>query len=390
MAFLIDTRLTTAYFILRDSEKARCVDRFLCAIRLALPLFALTNAFHYMRICIEFLVWWELSSRAMKVLFERFVFTVQTADGKGIFTDRAQEKDNRDVWRVPLGKSVHVNHDTKMVREALVYNETAGERFSTLAQVKGKKPTKPSVSFNESIVHPKHMKVFAATYVELREAKVYAVDGQVRVGRKKKRENAHPGLLQAPSGDHLCASLLDFRDCGTTLSLDYFNVFYMKSRYSVSRPKSVEKGGVPIRNIKTTSERQAKSIDTAVTLATSMDRKEIQVAAGNTKAPIVAEIRRVESELEEAGVELLANESPVGEDWKDLKVPQLADILIKLRSKLFEFKDPISEIKRIREEGVSSSFSTAEDRLSQMTSNFYQLDPTIVQEFETTMGFGTL
>lgn len=176
---------------------------------MALPLFALTNAYRYVRICVELVLWWELSSRAMKVLFERYIFTRQTADGKHIWTDRAQEKDNKDVYRNQLGKNTHVNHEAKMVRCAALFNENSGRR-NALAQVKGTKPTKPTDAFNESEVHTNHRKIFAEVYIELRKMRVYAADGKVKVGGKKGKKEAEAELFQSPTGKHLNASLLNF------------------------------------------------------------------------------------------------------------------------------------------------------------------------------------
>ena len=72
MGILLDLRLAEVSMMIRDAEKSGDhgdVDLFLAALRLALPIFAVTHAVKYVRCICEFLKWWETASDAMRMTF---------------------------------------------------------------------------------------------------------------------------------------------------------------------------------------------------------------------------------------------------------------------------------------------------------------------------------
>lgn len=122
-------------------------------------------------------------------------------------------------------------------------------------------------------------------------------------------------------------------------------------------------------------------------LATSSDKKEIMEAAGGKKAPILVEIRRIERELvDDYNVQPVQHVPAVGV-LDNMLVRQLAVILVCLREQLFKFKDPISEIGRVRQRGITSSVTTFESRSLQMNTVFYQVEESIVSDFSDPVKF---
>lgn len=75
MATLLDLRFAEVSIMVRDSEKSNNVDIFVASIQLVLPLFTVIHVVKYVRICTEFLQWWETASNAMQLVFRKFIFT---------------------------------------------------------------------------------------------------------------------------------------------------------------------------------------------------------------------------------------------------------------------------------------------------------------------------
>ena len=74
MAVLLDLRLVELSVMIRDSENSGPsgdIELFLTTMRFSLVLFTVTHAINYAHIVCDFLEWWELSSNADKVFFQR-------------------------------------------------------------------------------------------------------------------------------------------------------------------------------------------------------------------------------------------------------------------------------------------------------------------------------
>ena len=129
-----------------------------------LPLFATTNAYKYVDICTEMLVWYKTASVAEIVLAENFVFTRPTPDGKRIFTDRRQEIFNF-LFRGEVGRTVYPGLDSRMLHVAMNMQNLLEDR-KAVKFVKGGAFTKPSKTFNESTTQSKLLKNFVLVYVK--------------------------------------------------------------------------------------------------------------------------------------------------------------------------------------------------------------------------------
>ena len=91
---LDELTLHEIYFMFRDSIRANESELFFTAVRLSLPTTAVTNAYRYLRIAFELLLWRATASQEEVYLFEAVAFTAQTEYGKYQAIDMCQEKIN--------------------------------------------------------------------------------------------------------------------------------------------------------------------------------------------------------------------------------------------------------------------------------------------------------
>jgi hypothetical protein len=94
---------------------------FFSALRLALPLFAMTHKTDYVRLICDFLVDWERASPAEQAIYKNLLFTQVDATGYAVHSDLFMELAIR--WsRGHTGKKVFRNLDVKL--EQSVYTNT--------------------------------------------------------------------------------------------------------------------------------------------------------------------------------------------------------------------------------------------------------------------------
>jgi len=87
---LLELRIGEIGKLMRNSErigKRGSVQLFLTAVKLALPLFALTNKSDYVFLCTNLLKWYHCASPAQRKIYESFIFTQVTAHNKPVFHD---------------------------------------------------------------------------------------------------------------------------------------------------------------------------------------------------------------------------------------------------------------------------------------------------------------
>jgi hypothetical protein len=118
MLMLMECRYHEIYLIFRDAERCNASEMFFSGLRLALPLFAATNAQIYVKICTELLIWRETASPAEIAIFEEFAFTRRTVDDKCQYVDLAQEKIN-GFFRDVIGHNVLPGHSRRMANAAV-------------------------------------------------------------------------------------------------------------------------------------------------------------------------------------------------------------------------------------------------------------------------------
>jgi hypothetical protein len=87
---LLEIRIGSVLKLMRNSEKLGrrgCVETFFSAIRLIMPLFAVTHKSDYMYLCQDLLKWHHCASPAQRKIYEEFIFTQLTANESSIFHD---------------------------------------------------------------------------------------------------------------------------------------------------------------------------------------------------------------------------------------------------------------------------------------------------------------
>lgn len=83
----------------RKGDKGGAVKYFSVAIKLALPLFAVTHKSEYVYLCQELLKQYHCASPAQKIIYGHFVFLRKTSRGIGIFHDFLMELEVMDYRR---------------------------------------------------------------------------------------------------------------------------------------------------------------------------------------------------------------------------------------------------------------------------------------------------
>jgi hypothetical protein len=125
MTVLMDLRFAEIGYMIRDSEregKRGNLQLFRIGAKLSLLLFARTHATKYVRIAVEYWIWWRCCSEADKILYEAFFFTKLTVNGTPIWVDRFVEWMNKDV-REYLGKYAKPNQELLLQRAALLLKD---------------------------------------------------------------------------------------------------------------------------------------------------------------------------------------------------------------------------------------------------------------------------
>jgi hypothetical protein len=112
---LLELRLNTAAKLMRNAARfggtEKAVDCFFTAIKLVLPLFAVTHKTDYVFLCQEILKQYYCASPAQKKIYWNFIFTRKTSRGTPIFHDLMVELDVMD-FRKDLGKVHRKGHGT--------------------------------------------------------------------------------------------------------------------------------------------------------------------------------------------------------------------------------------------------------------------------------------
>ena len=104
---LLEIRMGTVVKLMRNAErigKRGCVPLFLSAIRLALPMFALTHKSDYVYLGQDLLKWYHCASEAQRKIYDEFIFTQLSVKGKPMFHDVFVEVRGVKNLRDGLGK----------------------------------------------------------------------------------------------------------------------------------------------------------------------------------------------------------------------------------------------------------------------------------------------
>jgi hypothetical protein len=389
-AILCDLHLLEIYFLLRDSEKSGCLDWFIAALRLMQPLFATTNAWKYVEICSDLLVWWETASEAEKVLVENFIFTRPTPDGKRLFIDRRQEIFNL-LFRDELGHNVLPGHEAKMLGLSMRMQELL-ETKKVASFVKGSDFTKPSMNFNQSTTQALLLENFVLIYVRLTEMRIWWPNSDIILrGPTNKVVRASNECLQNAQGEPISSESLRFRSIGEARLKDYFVQWIWLNPDVVARPHTYEAGGVDLSRIVSTAQRQSKKLSVIEILATSVSELELIKACKRKRAPLIEHIDLAIATLDNADA---FSEEDIAQHALLIErtIPILAAYLVGLRRRCFAQRPDEREelLQNIQHGGTQTSKSSEEERLHHLQNRFFQLDTDVRQQFEDEIQFGSI
>ncbi len=131
---LLEIRIGTVLKVTCNSEKLGrrgCVETFFSAIRLIMPLFAVTHKSDCMYLCQDLLKWHHCASPAQRKIYEEFIFTQLTANESSIFHDTFVKLSVMDT-RTELGKVHQKGMDIAM--EVMAANIPISDGSNTAAR----------------------------------------------------------------------------------------------------------------------------------------------------------------------------------------------------------------------------------------------------------------
>ena len=291
--FLQDIRLSEVYVMMRDSERCNSTELFFSAVRLALPVFCVTNASHYVRICVELLLWRATASPAEVLLFAEAGFTRLTKNGKRRFTDKVQEMVNQ-IFRGVVGDCVRPGLVHKMMSTALSvekFTQTQG----SIAKMKSIERDADAALFNHSAVPVDD--VYVKVRLSMYRGKFWDRGQQVLVGcNEQDLRPARCNFVESPKGELMPAEIIRSRSIGIERLRWYIDRFYLKTRYSVERPcKGAD--GVPLGRIGCLASDYREKGYREIKLLTSMSSAELIKYAKKKKLPLETELSRCLAEL---------------------------------------------------------------------------------------------
>jgi hypothetical protein len=372
--------LLEAYFLLRDAERSDCADLFFTAVRIILPLFCTTNAYKYIRICVELLIWKKAASPWEIKLFEEFAFTRETEGGKRIYVDLAQEKVNKS-FRSIVGTRTFAGITKKMFTAAMNINSFLAKKKDNDI-LRGTKRTYTG-PFNES--ESIDWEVYAKIRVAIENTNLWRFGHPVLVGADDMFP-ANTDAVQAPDGSPLSNDTMKYRSLGARRRDKIIEVFYLEPnhRHSTNRTQSYTAGGVPVSTGCYTKKDYKKEIDRRSVLALSVEKVSLKKMADNKKLPILTEIINTLDLLQGLGINLTEdrfNREGLNNRMQRTSVMEHLNILVELRKKYKkEFvnrgNDWDGERLRIKEEIKKSISETSEEeRRLELNEKCYVIHP---------------
>ena len=366
MGILLDLRLAEVSMMIRDAEKSGDhgdVDLFLAALRLALPIFAVTHAVKYVRCICEFLKWWETASDAMRMTFRRFIFTRKGPQGGNYFADRCVEETMENI-RVPLGKKCQAGQNMK-VETTLATLEYRVSNKPKMDEMLGHHYSFKAKNWNDREIDV--TKVFVETFKWCLELNLYG-EGPIKLQSRsessvEEQTLESSAITMTPKGEQINAAILTSFSEGQERVRKYFEKFYICYRFQVRRTEV----DINLQLISSTVSQAQKEFYKLMIQRTSVNPAELN-NKWCTKQVIANEIEMLRPSLPK-------QKQPPIIDIKAGK-PELVEILVKYRKISFKrhrnAKDNIQkEITTIF--GIQTE-SNKKVRSKELKQKFYSLD----------------
>ena len=383
MGILLDLRLAEVSMMIRDSEKSGDhgdVDLFLAALRLALPIFAVTHAVKYVRCICEFLKWWETASDAMRMTFRLFIFTRKGPQGGNYFADRCVEETMENI-RVPLGKKYQAGQNMK-VETTLATLEHRVSNKANMDEMLGHHYSCKSKHWNDREVDV--TKVFVETFKWCLELNLYGegpVNLQSRTGSSVEEQTLESsGITMTPKGEQINAAILTSFSEGQERVRKYFEKFYICYRFQVRRTEA----DINLQHISSTVSQAQKELSKLIIQKTSCNSAQLNDLKWCTKQIIANEIEMLRPSLPKRN-------QPPTIDIKAGKL-QLAETLVKYRTRYFRHDRKAKD--RIKEEitttlGVQTESNT-KARAKELKLKFYSLDTEEKKKYQNQINYTSI
>lgn len=382
---LMELRYATLLLMLRDSEKAgRKGDLalFIASVRLSLPFCAVTNAYRYVEIGCDFLVWWETASDADRKLFENFIYTRQSENGLPIWSDRCIEWTMGHI-RQYMGKLQRRGHDSRMHKTVaeLPWREGDQDPATWMAvfsrddisdsDTMGKMPR----NWNESKLEGFGVTtIYALTYNYARQQRFWELPAPTEILSQ----------LLTPTGETLNTGLLKAFPLGIQRLKHFFCTKYCKdealglaSDSDDSDDESMKLGCIPCTALKEATDRRNTEI--AMTSTSISDLQKLP-----QKYLVKADIIKEAEELQQYFTTVTL---PKTNDTKERWLQSLCQ----LREDFFsDFPEFAGEIKmQLDNQSSASVISNQRTREKVLRSEFFIIDQVTMEAFADSIPRGT-
>lgn len=260
---LMQLRFYSVIEMIRGAERSGAkgdAELYRVAIRYAQVLFALTHATSYVRIVAECLVGWECQSDADHKIYDEFLFTRQTANGKTIFADRFVEWIVKDI-RFYLGKHAGQNQLERTERVA----SSLPERKK--ARVQANRAGDADVMSNRLPV----TEVFLRTLVYGEEMNL-AGPGHLKMGKRGEEEEMPEGAFKNPKVMFdLNPAVLRAFSIGLSRLRDYYRLYYLEGTPGQAKRSEKAGEGVSLSLLAMRLPGTARQLGELIQLKTSLD-----------------------------------------------------------------------------------------------------------------------
>lgn len=201
---LLEIRVGSVLKLMRNSEKLGsrgCVSTFLSAIRLIMPLFAVTHKSDYMYLCQDLLKWYYCASPAQRKIYKEFMFTQLTSNHTPIFHDTFVELSVMDT-RSHLGKVHRKGMDLAMEMVAAEVPLSNGGNTAAHSLHNNDATSKSSRGHTHDEISTKDSCPYYKVYAKYMEMKIWTPgEAPVIQGKQKGTTKvSNDNMLDVPGG----------------------------------------------------------------------------------------------------------------------------------------------------------------------------------------------
>jgi UDP-N-acetylglucosamine transferase subunit ALG13 len=378
---LLELRLNTAAKLMRNAARfggtEKAVDCFFTAIKLVLPLFAVTHKTDYVFLCQEILKQYYCASPAQKKIYWNFIFTRKTSRGTPIFHDLMVELDVMD-FRKDLGKVHRKGHGTAIeLLAAELPDRSSVSNYASNLHDPGAL-TSSSTSQTQEVLTANPYCPFYYAAQQYQDMCLWTPDCPPQIRNDNGSYTiCKENVLEVVQGRELHAMMLScLLDIGVTRVTDSF------IKYCIDEPNETKrtKDKVDITKINTSAEKISKWIQQETILRTSTHAADFDDRFF-TREIMCAQIAKLRDIEKEKATNIKQMKIKVPNPSADGK-QHIANELVRIRTALFaKYPSLLNDIKReMKLEFVRRGLSTTDSRRELMAHSFYALTDNTKQD----------